>query len=254
MNKLAETVYFISDLHLGTPTEEASREREKKFIRWLDEIAQQGDVLYIIGDLFDFWHEYGTVVPKGFVRTLGKLAELADGGKRIIFFPGNHDQWVRDYFQGEIGIEVVEGPVIREHSGKTFFIGHGDGLGPGDYGYKRLKKVFRNPFARAAFRWIHPDIAIPIAHYFSKQSRFAAGEPKEEVFKGEDNEWLYQYSLKKSRLLHADYFIFGHRHLPLDMKVGENSRYINLGDWLSFYTYAHFDGKQVELLRYETGK
>ena len=240
-------IYFASDLHLGTPTYVASRTRENRFIQWLDTIEKDAQAIYIIGDIFDFWHEYKTVVPKGFVRLLGKLAAMADAGIAIHIFTGNHDMWMQDYFEKEIGAKVYFQPIqiiINQH---LFFIGHGDGLGPKDYKYKMLKKVFANKICQWAFRWIHPDIGMGIANYFSYKSRYGHDEVAVEKFLGEENEWLIQYCKRKLQTVSADFFVFGHRHLPLDFQLNEKSRYINTGDWLHFCSYAVYDGAEMQL-------
>ena len=239
-------IYFSSDNHLGAPTDAASKPRELKFVKWLDTIKEDAEAIFLLGDLFDFWFEYKHAVPKGFVRVLGKLAEIRDSGIPIHFFAGNHDLWMRDYFQKELNIPVYHKPKEFCFNDKTFLIGHGDGLGPGDKGYKRMKKVFTNTFFQWCYRWLHPDIGIPIAKYFSVKNKLISGD-EDAKFLGEENEWLVQYAKRKLVTKHYDYFIFGHRHLPMTIEVGNNSKYINLGDWISHYTYAKFDGDQVEL-------
>ena len=235
-------IYFASDNHLGAPTTAESKPREAKFVQWLDNIKADAGAIFLLGDLFDFWFEYKTVVPKGFVRTLGKLAELRDSGIPIYFFVGNHDLWMDDYFQTELNIPVYHHPLEVECAGKRFLIGHGDGLGPGDKGYKRMKKVFTNPFCKWLFRWLHPDIGVRLAQYLSVKNKLISGE--EDVhFLGEDNEWLVQYCKRKLETQHYDYFLFGHRHLPMTIRVGEGSTYINTGDWIHYFTYAVFDPK-----------
>lgn len=239
-------IYFASDNHLGAPTIEASRPREKKFIAWLDSIKHDAAAIFLVGDLFDFWFEYKTVVPKGFTRTLGKLAEISDSGIPIYFFVGNHDLWMNGYFKEELNIPVYYEPKEFTFNNKTFFIGHGDGLGPHDKGYKRMKKVFTNPFFKWVFRWVHPDIGVKIAQYLSVKNKLISGDD-DAKFLGEDNEWLVQYSKEKLKNKHHDYFIFGHRHLPLEIQLNEHSKYINLGDWINYYTYGVFDGEHFEL-------
>lgn len=235
-------IYFASDNHLGAPTVAESKPREDKFVQWLNTIKADAGAIFLLGDLFDFWFEYKTVGPKGFVRTLGKLAELRDSGIPIYFFVGNHDLWMDDYFETELGISVYRRPLEVECAGKRFLIGHGDGLGPGDKGYKRMKKVFTNPFCKWLFRWLHPDIGVRLAQYLSVKNKLISGE--EDVhFLGEDNEWLVQYCKRKLETQHYDYFLFGHRHLPMTIKVGEGSTYINTGDWIHYFTYAVFDPK-----------
>ena len=243
-------IYFASDNHLGAPTPEASKEREAKFVRWLDTIKADAGAIFLLGDLFDFWFEYRTVVPKGFVRTLGKLAELRDSGIAIYFFVGNHDLWVDDYFEKELNIPVFHRPQEAESCGKRFLIGHGDGLGPGDKGYKRMKKVFTNPFCKWLFRWLHPDIGVRLAQYLSVKNKMISGD--EDVhFLGEDKEWLVQYCKRKLETTHYDYFLFGHRHLPMTIDLGSKATYINTGDWIHYYTYAVFDGKETKLMHFE---
>ena len=232
-------IYFASDQHLGAPTPEASLPREKKFVAWLDAIKEDAGAVFLLGDLFDFWFEYKTVVPKGFVRVLGKLAELKDAGIDIYFFVGNHDLWMRDYFQKELNIPVFHEPQEFDINGKLFLIGHGDGLGPGDYGYKRMKKVFTFPFFKWLFRWLHPDIGVKLGHYFSVKNKLISGD-EDAQFLGEQNEWLALYCRKKLTEKHYDFFIFGHRHLPLEIELNSSSTYINLGDWIQYFTYGEF--------------
>jgi UDP-2,3-diacylglucosamine hydrolase len=239
-------IYFASDQHFGIPNHDKSLEREKKFVHWLDTIKKDAEVLFLLGDLFDFWFEYKRVVPKGFVRVLGKLAELRDAGIPIYFFVGNHDLWMHGYFEQELNIPVYHTPKEFTLNGKEFLIGHGDGLGPGDKGYKRMKKVFTNPFCKWLFKWLHPDIGVKLAQYLSTKNKLISGE-EDVKFLGEENEWLVQYAKKKLETKHYDYFVFGHRHLPMEIEVGNASTYINLGDWITHFTYAVFDGKELEL-------
>ena len=243
-------VYFSSDNHLGAPTMTQSLPREKKFVAWLDHIKEDAAAIFLLGDLFDFWFEYKTVVPKGFTRTLGKLAELSDSGIPIYFFVGNHDLWMRDYFKTELNIEVFHKPQDFTFNNKTFLIGHGDGLGPGDKGYKRMKKVFTNPFSKWLFNWLHPDIGVKLAQYMSVKNKLISGDD-DAKFLGEDNEWLVQYCKRKESQQHRDYFVFGHRHLPMEINISEQSKYINLGDWIQYYTYGEFDGQNLELKEFK---
>lgn len=243
-------IYFASDFHLGSPNAATSAEREARIIRWLEAIEEDAEALYLVGDVFDFWFEYKTVVPKGFVRLLGKLAQLRDGGLPIYFFTGNHDMWMFRYLSDELDIPIYREPIVREYGGKRFFIGHGDGLGPGDHGYKFLKKIFANPLCQWLFRWIHPDIGMRLAGFFSKKSRQAQKEP--ERFLGEEEEWLYLFARETLKEQPIDYFVFGHRHLPLDLAIdGGESRYINLGEWFHSNSYAVFDGKDMQLCYFE---
>ncbi|WP_034060305.1 UDP-2,3-diacylglucosamine diphosphatase [Lacinutrix jangbogonensis] len=242
-------IYFASDNHLGAPTKEQSFPREQKFVAWLDEIKEDAAVIFLLGDLFDMWMEYKTVVPKGFTRTLGKLAEISDSGIPIHYFVGNHDLWMNGYFEEELNIPVYHKPQEYTFNNTTFFIGHGDGLGPGDKGYKRMKKVFTNPFFKWLYRWLHPDFGMRIAQHLSVKNKMISGDD-DAKFLGEDNEWLAQYCKRKLETKHRDLFVFGHRHLPLDIKLSDKSRYVNLGDWVSYYTYGVFDGETMELKKY----
>ena len=243
-------VYFASDQHLGAPTPEASFPREKRFVAWLDDIKHDAAAIFLLGDLFDFWFEYKTVVPKGFVRVLGKLAELRDAGIPIYFFVGNHDLWMRDYFEKELNIPVFHDNREFTFNQKHFLIGHGDGKGPGDKGYKRMKKVFTNPFSKWLFNWLHPDLGVPLGHYLSVKNKLISGD-EDVVFLGEENEWLVQYAKRKLESKHYDFLIFGHRHLPMNIAVGPESNYINLGDWITHFTYGVFDQNGFQLLKYE---
>ena len=246
---IKKKIYFASDQHFGAPTIEKSKIRERKFVTWLDDIKNDAEVLFLLGDLFDFWFEYKKAVPKGFVRVLGKLAELKDNGVQIHFFVGNHDLWMRDYFETELGILVYHKPTEFTFNNKTFLIGHGDGLGPGDKGYKRMKKVFTNPVSKWFYRWLHPDIGIRLAQYLSVKNKLISGE-EDVKYLGEENEWLVQYCKRKLTKKHFDFFLFGHRHLPLEIEINGNSKYINTGDWISYFTYAVFDGEDIELKEY----
>lgn len=244
-----KNIYFLSDFHLGAPSHAKSLERERLIVQFLDEIKDRAAEIFIVGDMFDFWYEYKYVVPRGYLRLLGKLATLSDAGIRLHFFVGNHDMWMNNYFQEELGMNVYFEPQAFEWSGRQFLIGHGDGLGPGDQGYKRLKKLFRNPFCQWLFGILPPRAGIGLANYMSRRSRAKTGSA-EEIFLGADREWLIRYCLEQLEEKHYDYFIFGHRHLPIDYRLTDNSRYINLGDWISFFTYAVFDGRDVSLQSY----
>ena len=241
-----KNIYFASDQHFGAPTAKKSLVREQKFVNWLESIKNDAEVIFLLGDLFDFWFEYKKVIPKGFVRVLGKLAELRDSGIQIHFFVGNHDLWMQDYFETELNIPIYHSPKEFTFNKKTFLIGHGDGLGPGDKGYKRMKKVFTNPFSKWLYRWLHPDIGVKLAQYLSVKNKLISGE-EDVKFLGEENEWLVIYSKRKLAEKHIDYFIFGHRHLPLEIELSKNSKYINTGDWITHFTYGVFDGQQLTL-------
>lgn len=243
-------VYFASDQHLGAPTPETSFPREQKFVAWLNEIKKDAEAIFLLGDLFDFWFEYKTVVPKGFVRVLGKLAEIKDSGIPIYFFVGNHDLWMTDYFEKELNIPVYHKPQQFLINNQKFFIGHGDGLGPGDKGYKRMKKVFTFPLFKWMFRWFHPDLGVKLGQYMSVKNKLISGD-EDAKFLGEENEWLVQYCKKKLTQNHSDYFVFGHRHLPLEIKLQENATYINLGDWITYFTYLEFNNNGINLLKFD---
>ena len=244
-------IYFTSDHHFGAPSKKASKPREEKFVAWLDKIKKDAEVLFILGDLFDFWFEYKQVIPKGFTRVLGKLAELSDHGIEIHFFAGNHDMWMRNYFEEEFSIVVYNKPQEFELNEKLFFIGHGDGLGPHDIGYKRLKKVFSNSFFKWLYRWIHPDFGVRFAQYLSLKNKLISGN-NDLKFKGNESEWLTQYARRKLEHRHYDYFLFGHRHLPLEVPLNQKSTYFNLGDWITHFSYGVFDGREFKLEKYNT--
>ncbi|MEP3372492.1 MAG: UDP-2,3-diacylglucosamine diphosphatase [Maribacter dokdonensis] len=239
-------VYFASDNHLGAPTMKESRVRELKFVRWLDTVKKDAGVIFLMGDLFDFWFEYKTVIPKGFTRTLGKLAELSDAGIQIHYFVGNHDLWMNGYFEEELNIPVYHKPQQYTINGTSFFIGHGDGLGPDDKGFKRMKKVFTNPVAKWFFKWLHPDLGVRLAKHLSVSNKLISGDD-DAKFLGNDKEWLVLYAKRKLENQHFDHFIFGHRHLPLEIELKKDSMYTNLGDWIKYYTYAEFDGSKLSL-------
>jgi UDP-2,3-diacylglucosamine hydrolase len=243
MNK---KIYFLSDFHLGAPNAQASLIREKKIIKFLDEIKNDAEQIFIVGDLFDFWYEYKKVVPKGYVRILGKLAEITDSGIPIHFFVGNHDMWMKDYFKTELNIPVYFEPHPFTFNNKTFLIGHGDGLGPGDYGYKFIKKIFRSKISQFFFGILPPYIGMGMANFFSQKSR-AQTEQTDEIFLGEEKEWLIIYCKEVLKTQSYDYFIFGHRHLPINFNLSASSLYVNLGDWIKYDSYAVFDGKKLEL-------
>ena len=244
---VGKKVYFTSDHHFGLPGKINSREREALFVDWLEKIRKDAYAVFILGDMFDFWYEYKLAIPKGFTRVLGKLAELTDQGIQIYFFVGNHDMWMRDYFTGELNIPIFFDPEIFIIDEQKFLIGHGDGLGPGDKTYKLLKKIFRNPLARWAYRWLHPDIGLKLAKYLSQKNKLISGE-YDNSFQGKDKEWLYLYAEKfLEKQPDIKYFVFGHRHLPLQIPLNENSTYFNTGDWLSHFTYVVYENGKLEL-------
>lgn len=242
---LRNKIYFASDFHLGVANYEISRSREDRVVRWLESIREDAAELYLVGDVFDFWFEYKRAVPRGFIRFLGKLAELADKGVKITMFKGNHDMWMFGYLTQELGVTIISNELTIEREGKKFFIHHGDGLGPGDALYKILKKIFRSKFCQWFFARLHPNLGIGIALAWSRRSRIAG--MKKESFLGEQQEWLVTYSKEVLQNEYFDYLIFGHRHIPLDIKIGKSSRYINLGEWIDYCSYAVFDGKELSL-------
>lgn len=250
MSSSSKKIFFLSDFHLGAPTPEVSLIREKKIIQFLDEIKHEAEQIFIVGDLFDFWFEYRRVVPRGYVRILGKLAELTDAGIPIHFFLGNHDMWMHDYFQTELNIQVHHEPATFVFNNKKFLVGHGDGLGPGDHKYKLMKKVFRSRICQRLFGILPPAIGIGIADFFSRKSRAKTGQT-DEVFLGEEKEWLIIYCKELLKKEFYDYFIFGHRHLPIDFGLTDKSRYVNLGDWIKYNSYAVFEDGNLALKYYE---
>ncbi len=244
-------IYFAADFHLGLDGPDfTSRQREIIICNWLSEISKDAREIFLLGDLFDFWFEYNKVVPKGHTRFLGKLAELSDAGIPITIFTGNHDLWMFGYFEEELGIPVKKKPIFRSWNNKKFLLGHGDGLGPGDYSYKRLKKIFTNPLCQWMFARIHPNFGIRMANFWSAQSRKKSERPE---FLGKEKEWLIHYcenQLKEKPEM--DYFIFGHRHLPIKQLLSNGkSYYFNTGEWIGQFSYLEFDGQAVRLKFYK---
>jgi UDP-2,3-diacylglucosamine hydrolase len=238
-------IYFISDLHLGLYPEDKSARRERIIVDWLSSIKDDAAELYLLGDIFDFWHEYHHVVPRGHTRFLGKLAELSDAGVKVHFFTGNHDIWVYDYLPKEIGLDVCRQQVIRKLNGKKFLMGHGDGLGSGEAGYKLMKWGFTNRLLQWLFARIHPNASMAFGKHWSKNSRYAKGIVAE-PYRGDDEEVQVRYAKAILQQEKVDYFIFGHRHMPFDVHVG-TGRVINLGDWITHFTFAVWDGEEIEL-------
>ena len=239
-------IFFASDFHLGVPNYSESLDREKRIIRWLEAIRHEAHAIYLLGDIFDFWFEYKHTIPKGFIRLQGKLAELRDAGIPIVFFTGNHDMWMFDYFKDELGIPIYRDPQLLQVGEHKLLVGHGDGLGPGDTTYKFLKKFFNSKVCQWLFARLHPNFGIGIARYWSRKSRIG-NLNREEKFQGEEGEFLWIYCKEMEKRSHHDFYVFGHRHLPLDLKINESSRYINLGEWVQFNSYAVYDGSDVTL-------
>ena len=243
-------IYFASDLHLGAPSVEESRKREVRLCKWLDEISSDAKAIYLIGDIFDFWAEYRNVVPKGHVRFLGKIAELTDAGIQIHFFTGNHDPWLFDYLPNEIGVTIHRNEIEIEDSGKKFYLAHGDGLGPGDHGYKFLKKALRTKFVQWCFARVHANFGVGLFRFFSTKSRKHKKSNPE--FLGEDKEWLVQHSKEILTDRHIDYFIYGHRHTPIVHPLSDKSSYINLGDWIVYDSYVRFCEGELEYIYWKS--
>jgi len=246
-----QKIYFASDFHLGIPDKKQSLEREKRLVQWLDMARKDAAEIYLMGDLFDFWFEYKTTVPRGYTRLLGILAEITDSGIPVHLFRGNHDMWAFSYLQEEIGLQLHGEPEFKTFNGKYFYLAHGDGLGPGDHGYKFIKKVFASPVNQWLFKFIHPDLGISMALFWSRKSRKAAlnKERKEE----ERNLRLIngRITLHSLELLKQhpglDYMLYGHYHYPVETPLSEKTIQVVLGDWLTHFTYAVFDGEKLSL-------
>jgi UDP-2,3-diacylglucosamine hydrolase len=244
-------IVFASDFHLGQRGLTTSGEREKALVRWIEDVAMEADEVFFLGDIFDFWFEYKSVIPKGYTRFLGALARLADSGIPIHLFVGNHDMWIFEYFTDEFGIPVYREPMVFERQGKKLFIGHGDGLGPGDRTYKILKRIFNNTWCIRLFHWLHPSIGMAIADAWSKKSRLDHQDIL--TFHGPEREYLLQYCEEQlTHLSNYDYMIFGHRHLPIDYMLSDShTKYINTGDWLTFQSYAVMENSEISIQFFE---
>lgn len=241
-------IYFASDFHLGFPNATESKVREKLLVHWLEAISHDAQHIFLLGDIFDFWFDYRFVVPQSFVRFQGQIARLTDQGLPITFFTGNHDMWMFGYLTSELGVPIYREPLSLKIGEHIFHIGHGDGLGPGDYSYKFLKSIFRNRFFQRIFSAVPPTLGMGLAMGWSKQSK-KKKMGKGVVFEGE-KELIWQYCQKIERQNHHDFYIFGHRHLPMELKTGERSVYFNLGDWLSYNTFAVYNGTSLQLQSY----
>lgn len=246
-----KNIYFISDLHLGLPNHKDSLVRERIIVKFLNQIKDSTKELYLLGDVFDFWHEYKRVVPRGFTRFLAKIAEFTDDGIPVHFFTGNHDIWAYNYLPQEIGVKIYRKPLVKEIYGKNFYLAHGDGLGPYDRKYKFLKSIFTNKVLQWMFARIHPNLALTFGLSWSLSNR-SSYKPEQIEYKGEDKEWLILYSkdyLKSNNDI--DFFVYGHRHFPLQISLNEKTQFINLGDWINNFTYGVFNGESFELKKFQ---
>lgn len=241
-------IYFLSDVHLGAPVLENNREREAGLVEWLESIKSDCGILFLLGDIFDFWFEYKRAVPKGYIRFLAKICEFTDQGIPVHFFTGNHDIWAFDYLPQECGVVLHTHNEVFSINGKRFLIGHGDALNSKDKGYLFLYKIFHNHFLQRCFRWVHPDLGILLAQKWSSHSRLENGKIEADSFRGEEQEEIVRFCKQTLRTQYFDYFIFGHRHVPIDFPLSGNSTYINTGDWITFNSYATFNGEKMELI------
>lgn len=239
-------IYFASDVHLGAPYLKDPKAHEMRFVKWLDKVSQDASAIYLLGDIFDFWWEYKQVVPRGFTRFLGKLSEITDKGIPVYFFIGNHDIWVFDYLETEVGVTVIREPKELKLGDRSFYMAHGDGLGDPSKTFKLLRKMFRSPILQKLFAtFVHPDLALRFGTWWSGKSRFGSEDKLIPKYKGEDNEYLVQYAKQYLQSNDIDVFVFGHRHIVLDLMLSRKSRILILGDWLSHFSYGVFDGRDI---------
>lgn len=238
--------YFASDFHLGLAGEDTNHNREKRIVEWLNQVAEDAHSIYLLGDTFDFWFEYKKVVPRGFVRFLGTLARICDQGIEVYMFKGNHDMWLQDYLEKEIGVKIISHDLKVNINGVSLYMHHGDGIGPGDYGYKFIKAIFRSPISNWLFARIHPNWGVALAQFLSNRSR-KSNFRSDQVYLGDNKEYITLYAKALLQNEKYDYLIFGHRHLPLEIKLTEQSTYVNLGEWIHHFTYAELDGKKLKL-------
>ncbi|MCD7976796.1 MAG: UDP-2,3-diacylglucosamine diphosphatase [Tannerellaceae bacterium] len=253
MNTPRKKIYFISDAHLGARFHEDPRKIEKKLVRWLDFVKKDASAIFMLGDMFDYWYEYKYVVPKGFTRFLGKLAELSDEGIEIHIFTGNHDVWIFDYLPEEIGAVVHRDVLTIDLLGKRFFLGHGDEIDYRSWSFRLLRKLFRNKFCQWLYAGIHPRWTFGFALGWSLSSRKKGLKKNEEVeYEGEAAEYMVQFA-KKYLITHPDinFFIFGHRHIMLDLMLTKTSRLLIAGDWMKLFSYIEWDGKELSLNQFE---
>lgn len=247
-----KNTYFLSDFHLGAHTLESPLENEKRIVRWLDSIKDEARAIYLLGDVVDFWFEYKTAVPRGFTRFFGKIAELTDRGIEVHWYTGNHDIWIFDYLPKEIGVQVHRKAEVCEIAGTSFFLAHGDNLDGRSKTFRFIRAVFNNRICQRLFSAIHPRWGIGFAHWWSSHSRANAVDPPH--YMGEENEYLVRFAKRELQRQHIDYFIFGHRHIMLDLMLQKDSRVLILGDWIHYFSYAVFDGKRVWLDQFEVSE
>ena len=249
-----KNVYFLSDAHLGSLALEHRRTQERRLVRFLDSIKEKAAAVYLLGDMFDFWNEYKYVVPKGYTRFLGKLSELTDRGVEVHFFTGNHDLWTYGYLEQECGVIVHRKPETTEIYGKVFFLAHGDGLGDPDNRFKVLRKLFHNRACQRLLNAIHPRWGMALGLNCAKHSRLKRADGKEPPYMGEDREFLVLFTKEYMKThQNIDYFIYGHRHIELDITLDRKARVMILGDWIWQFTYAVFDGEHMFMEQYEEG-
>lgn len=252
---MGKNVYFLSDAHLGSLAIPHGRTQERRLVRFLDSIKEKASAVYLLGDMFDFWNEYRYVVPKGYSRFLGKLSEMTDNGVEVHFFAGNHDLWTYGYLEEECGVIVHKAPVTTEIYGKVFFLAHGDGLGDPDNKFKILRKLFHNRTCQRLLNFVHPRWGMALGLNWAKHSRLKRADGKEVPFMGEDKEFLVRFARDYKRSHpNIDYFLFGHRHIELDLPIDKSTRMLILGDWIWQFTYAVFDGEHLFLGEYVEGE
>lgn len=250
-----KNVYFLSDAHLGSRAIEHSRTQERRLVNFLDSIKHNASAVYLLGDMFDFWYEFKTVVPKGFTRFLGKLSELTDMGVEVHFFIGNHDIWCGDYLTKECGVVLHKEPFTAEIYGRLFYLAHGDGLGDPSKSFGFIRSMFHNRVLQFLFSALHPRWSIDIGLSWAKHSRMKRENGIEPEYLGEDKEYLILYT-KEYLKIHPDisYFIYGHRHIMLDLMLSKTTRILILGDWISYFSYAVYDGENLFLEEYVEGE
>lgn len=250
-----KNIYFLSDAHLGSLAIEHRRTQERRLVNFLDSIKHKAEAVYLLGDMFDFWHEYRTVVPKGYTRLLGKISELTDLGVEVHYFYGNHDLWQHDYFEKECGMTIHRKEEVVELYGKTFFLAHGDGLGTTERGFRFIRAMFHNRICQKLFAAVHPRWGMAFGLEWARRSRLKRTDGKEPPYQGEKKETLVCFA-KEYLKTHPDinFFLFGHRHIELDLMLRRETRLLILGDWISLFTYAVFDGENMFLETFIEGE